>query len=351
MLPDLPPPHDRPMTSTSSRVVLTGIKPSGTPHLGNYVGAIAPALRLLAEGGTGADFFYFVADYHAVTTIQDGDTLRHLSREVAATWLALGLDPKAAKIYRQSDVPEVFELAWILSCVCPKGLMNRAHAYKASVQANEAEGRDADANVNMGLFGYPILMAADILIMRSTHVPVGEDQRQHVEIARDLVTHVETAFGGGGLVAPEALISKEQASIPGTDGRKMSKSYGNTLPIFATGDELRSAVFGIKTDSRPLGEPADPDATLLYQIFEGVGDPDDVAALAKGLREGFGWKDAKELVHEGLERRFAEPRAHYQELMSDTGELDRILAEGAAAAREVGQGVVADLRRVVGTGR
>jgi tryptophanyl-tRNA synthetase len=193
-------------------------------------------------------------------------------------------------------------------------------------------------------------MAADILIMRSTHVPVGEDQRQHVEIARDLVTHVETAFGGGGLVTPEALISKEQASIPGTDGRKMSKSYGNTIPIFASGDELRSAVFGIKTDSRPLGEPADPDETLIYQIFEGVGHPDDVAELAKGLREGFGWKDAKVLVHEGLERRFAEPRARYQELMADTGELDRILAEGAEAARAVGGGVVAELRKVVGTG-
>jgi len=339
------------MTSTANRVVLTGIKPSGTPHLGNHVGAIQPALRQLAEAPSGSDFFYFVADYHAVTTIQDGDTLRRLTREVAATWLALGLDPKAAKIYRQSDVPEVFELAWILSCVCPKGLMNRAHAYKAAVQANEEEGRDADANVNMGLFGYPVLMAADILIMRATHVPVGEDQRQHVEITRDLVTHVETTFGEGhGLVTPEAMISREQASIPGTDGRKMSKSYGNTIPIFASGDELRSAVFGVVTDSRPLGEPADPDETLLYQIFEGVGEPDDVAELAKGLRAGMGWKDAKTLVYEGIERRFAQPRERYEALRADGGELERILAEGAEAAREVGSRVVSDLRQVVGTG-
>ena len=342
------------MPSSSNRVVLTGIKPSGTPHLGNYVGAIAPALRLLGEAGErgdATDFFYFVADYHAVTSIQDGDTLRHLTREVAATWLALGLDPEAATIYRQSDVPEVFELAWILACVCPKGLMNRAHAYKAAVQRNEEEGRDGDAGVNMGLFGYPVLMAADILIMRSTHVPVGEDQRQHVEYARDLVTYAETAFGAGApLVAPEAMISKEQASIPGKDGRKMSKSYGNIIPIFAEDDALRSAVFGVVTDSRALGEPADPDTTLLYQIFEGVGDPADVAELRAGLERGFGWKDAKELVYEGIRRRFAEPKARYDDLMGGGDELETILRAGAAKAREVASGVVGDLRAVVGTG-
>jgi tryptophanyl-tRNA synthetase len=342
------------MPSSSNRVVLTGIKPSGTPHLGNYVGAIAPALRLLTEAGErgeATDFFYFVADYHAVTSIQDGDTLRHLTREVAATWLALGLDPDAATIYRQSDVPEVFELAWILACVCPKGLMNRAHAYKAAVQRNEEEGRDGDAGVNMGLFGYPVLMAADILIMRSTHVPVGEDQRQHVEYARDLVTYAETAFGAGSpLVAPEAMISKEQASIPGTDGRKMSKSYGNIIPIFADDDALRSAVFGVVTDSRALGEPADPDTTLLYQIFEGVGEPEDVAELRAGLERGFGWKDAKELVYEGIRRRFAEPRARYDELMGGGDELESILREGAEKARDVASHVVGDLRAVVGTG-
>jgi tryptophanyl-tRNA synthetase len=326
------------------KVALTGIQPSGTPHIGNYLGMIRPALELANE----YDAYYFLADEHALTTVRDATQLRDQTYEIAAVMLALGLDPDRVVFYRQSDVPEVFELAWILSCVTPKGLLNRAHAYKDAVADNEAAGRPPDDGVSMGLYGYPVLMAADILIVDANVVPVGSDQKQHVEMARDMAEAFNRTYGDV-FVLPEPLIDDSVATITGLDGRKMSKSYGNVIPIFAPADEQRKLVKRIVTDSRSPEEPKDPDTDSLFRIYAQVATPDRVQAMRERyLAGGVGYGEVKEELADVLRDRFAEPSDRYDRLMNDRAQIDNILSAGAERVRKVAGAVLGRARTAVG---
>ena len=328
------------------KLAVTGIKPTGTPHLGNYLGMIRPALELVGEH----EAFYFIADYHALTSLTDGEQVRTLSYEVAATWLALGLDPARAALYRQSDVPEVCELAWILSCVTPKGLLNRAHAYKAAAEDNRRRERDPDAGVNAGLYSYPILMAADILFPGAEAVPVGLDQKQHLEIADDIASAFNGIYGPI-LTIPEPIIDPRVMIIPGLDGRKMSKSYGNVIPILAAPDVLRKAVMRIRTDSRRPDEPKDPETDLIYQLYRQVAPESAVASMhARYQRGGLGYGQAKEELFTALDELFRTPRERYREILADRPAIDAILTAGAAKARARGASILARVREAVGAG-
>lgn len=338
------------MTATAPRQIsLTGIKPTGIPHLGNYVGAIRPAIQLTDR----YDAYYFIADYHALTTVRDPEQLDEYTRSVAATWLACGLDPERAVFYRQSDIPETFELAWVFSCMTAKGLMNRAHAYKAAVDRNREAGEsDLDAGVSMGLFNYPVLMAADIIVMEADVVPVGRDQIQHVEYARDIADRFNLAYGERySLTLPRHVVdeSADANTMPGLDGRKMSKSYGNTIPLFAPPAELRKLLRKLKTDSTPLEEPKDPDTSTLYAIYKQFATPDQQADLrARMLAGGIGWGHIKDELFEVIDAHLAGPRERYAELMADRAGLDAILASGAERARERARRVLGDVRRAIG---
>ncbi len=329
---------------STGKVALTGIQPSGTPHIGNYLGMIRPALDLARS----YDAYYFLADEHALTTVRDPKVLREQTYEIAAVMLALGLDPERVVFYRQSDVREVFELAWILSCVTPKGLLNRAHAYKDVVTANEAAGRPPDDGVSMGLFGYPVLMAADILIVGAHAVPVGSDQKQHVEMARDIAEAFNRTYGDV-LVLPEPLIDQAVATITGLDGRKMSKSYDNVIPIFAPDAEQRKLVKRIVTDSRRPEEPKDPDTDNLFRIYEQFAPADRAEAMRKRYLEGgVGYGEVKEELADLLLERFAGPRGTFEALMGDRSRIDEVLAAGAGRAREVSRRVLGRVRQAVG---
>jgi tryptophanyl-tRNA synthetase len=331
------------------QIVLTGIKPTGTPHIGNYLGAIRPALALAEDPALSA--FYFIADYHALTSLPSPKAMAELTCEVAATWLALGLDPERTLFYRQSDVPEIFELAWVLGCCTSKGWMNKAHAYKARVAENRAAGLDdVDAGVNMGLFSYPVLMAADILMFETDLVPVGRDQQQHVELARDMAQRFNHLYGDV-LKLPEALISEEVAVVPGTDGRKMSKSYGNTLPLFAPAKQLRKAVMRIVTDSTAPEVPKDPASSIVFQLYALLATPAQKEELAGCYRDGIGWGDAKQALFELLDGQLREPRARYDELMVDRGRIDGLLAAGAERARARARPLMDRVRAAVGIAR
>jgi tryptophanyl-tRNA synthetase len=339
------------MGSFGRRVSLTGIKPTGEPHLGNYVGAILPALKLADD----YDSVYFIADYHALTMIRDRELLRHYTRSVAATWLAAGLDPDRTTFYRQSDVPETFELSWILACMTGKGLMNRAHAYKAARDGNREAGReDLDAGVNMGLFNYPVLMAVDILIMEADVVPVGRDQLQHVEYAADIAGAFNSVYGDRyKFKIPTAVIPREDSaySVPGTDGRKMSKSYGNTIPLFAPEAQVRKVVKRIATDSTPVDAPKDPDSSSVFTLLEQFGDPGLVAETrARLLAGGMGWGDLKGQLADVLTDRFGPLRERYDALMAAGSELDELLAHGADKARKHTRPVLGRVRDAIGIG-
>ena len=328
-----------------SQRVLTGIKPTGSPHVGNLLGAIRPALRLADQG---LDAMYFIADYHALTSLQDRHALARLTHEVAATWLAMGLDPERVLFYRQSDIPEIFELAWILACFTSKGWMNKAHAYKAAVAANP--GPDPDAGINMGVYGYPVLMAADILAFDIDLVPVGKDQVQHVEIARDIALRVNHLYGEV-LRLPAAKLDEDTALVPGLDGRKMSKSYDNAIPLFVPPKELKKIVSRIVTDSTPPEAPKDPATSTIFQIYSAIATPDERHALAERFRAGIGWGDAKQALLERLETELAPARARYQALMADPGHIDALLATGAARARATAGPVLERVRRAIGITR
>ena len=326
------------------KIALTGIKPTGTPHLGNFLGMIQPALALAER----YQALYFIADYHALTAIRDGREVRDLTYEVAATWLALGLDPASSTLYRQSDVPEVTELTWILDCLTPKGLMNRAHAYKAAVEENRVHLRDADAGVNMGLYNYPVLMAADILFPGADAVPVGLDQQQHIEIAQDIAGAFNAVYGPI-LTVPEAIIDERVMTIPGLDGRKMSKSYGNVIPVLHPPEVVRKAVMRIKTDSRRPEEPKDPESDVVFQLFRHVAPPAAVASMEERYRRGgLGYAQAKTELAEALEARFQDPRERYAEIAADRREIDRVLWEGAEKVRAIGRPILDRVREAVG---
>lgn len=332
----------------AENIVLTGIKPTGRPHVGNWLGMFEPALELARRADTLAA--YFIADYHALTTVRDAAEMRQLTYDVAATFLAFGLDPAKTLLYRQSDLPEVFELSWVLACMTPKGFMNKAHAYKAARDLNLEKGDDEDAGVNMGLYTYPVLMAADILVVDADVVPVGKDQVQHVEIARDIAQRINHAFGDGTLTLPRAELNDHVAVVPGVDGRKMSKSYGNTLEVFATAKRLRKQVMRIQTDSTPPEDPKDPDSSNVFAIHKAVLPPGDVAALADRYRAGLSWGEAKVALYEALESRLAEPRERFEALITDPDTLEDILRDGAARAREITGPVLERVRAAVGVG-
>ena len=329
--------------------VLTGITTSGTPHLGNYVGAIRPAIE--ASQQRDVDAFFFLADYHALIKCEDPDRIARSRLEIAATWLASGLDPARVTFYRQSDVPEIPELSWMLTCVTAKGLMNRAHAYKASVDQNLAKGVEEDDGINMGLFSYPILMAADILMFNAHKVPVGRDQTQHLEMARDIAQRFNHLFGKGHefFVMPEAVIAEDVATLPGLDGRKMSKSYNNTVPLFEGGFKaLKSAVAKIVTDSRGPGEPKDADASHLYLIYKAFAKPAEATDFRDELLAGMGWGDAKQRLCDRIEQEMGPLRANYEELMSHPERIEEILQEGARKARAIATPFMKELRQAVG---
>lgn len=328
------------------KTALTGIKPTGTPHLGNYLGAIRPALRAAQSEDTKT--FLFIADYHSLTSVQDPKLMRQYVYEVASTWLAAGLDPAKTTIYRQSDVPEVFELSWILSCLSPKGLMNRAHAYKAKVQENQESGRDdLDYGVNMGLFTYPLLMSADILAFDADEVPVGEDQVQHIEIARDLAQKFNHQFGDT-LKLPKPVVPKTSKAIPGLDGRKMSKSYDNHIPMFLEAKKMRSLVMKIKTDSSPPEAPKDPATSILFELYQEFATSEETAALRARYEKGVGWGEVKQQLFDVIDRHISPMRERYNQLIANPGEIDGILSAGASKARAVASDVLTRVRRGIG---
>lgn len=332
--------------NTEQKTLLTGIKPTGTPHVGNFLGAIRPAIE---QAHAHERSFLFIADYHALNTVQDGAKLHELSLSIAATWLACGLDPSKTVLYRQSSVPEVFELETILAAITPKGWMNKAHAYKAAVDVNTAEARDRDDGVSMGLYTYPILMAADILLYHTNVVPVGKDQVQHVEIARDIAGRFNSTFGHEVLTLPEASVQEALESVPGVDGRKMSKSYDNVIPLFASTEEWQKIISRIPTDSSSVEEPKDLSNCLIFDIFKSLAAAEQTEALRARLEAGgIGWGEVKAQLLEVLEQQFGSYRNRYNELMSNPAEIERILAEGAEKAKGVAQQTLREVRATVG---
>lgn len=328
----------------SNKISLTGIKPSGTPHIGNYLGMIRPALELAKQ----YQALYFIADYHALTTVKDGPTLKRLTYDVAATWLALGLDPEKVIFFRQSDIQEVMELTWILACFTSKGLLNRAHAYKDAVDENIASGLSPDEGINAGLYSYPVLMAADILLYGSHFVPVGQDQRQHIEIARDIAIAFNNNYGEI-LVLPEAVIHEEVMTIPGVDGRKMSKSYDNVIPMFAPPDVLKKTVMRIVTDSRRPEEPKDPEKDNVFAVYRHFASPEEVEEKRQHyLKGGLAYSQIKGELYELLETTFQESRERYTALMSDWKYLDQVLFEGASKARKISKPMLEKIRAAIG---
>ncbi|MDW8478833.1 MAG: tryptophan--tRNA ligase [Xanthomonadales bacterium] len=329
--------------------ILTGITTTGTPHLGNYVGAIRPAIAMSREPAN--ECFLFLADLHALTKCEDPERLARSRREIAATWLACGLDPERVVFYRQSEVPEIAELMWLLACVAAKGLLDRAHAYKAAVEANRERGLDPDAGISLGLFAYPVLMAADILAFRAERVPVGRDQVQHIEIARDLAQRFNHLYPADPpvFVPPEAVIDERVATLPGLDGRKMSKSYDNVVPLFAGGERaLREAVLRIVTDSRAPGEPKDPESNAIAAIHRAFAPPEAAAAFEAELRAGLAWGEAKRRLIEVIESEIGPLRARYEDWIAHPGRIDEVLAEGARRARAVAAPVLAAARAAAG---
>ena len=330
-----------------TKISLTGIKPSGTPHIGNLMGAIQPALELARQYKA----LYFIADYHALTTVRESKALNAQVYEVAATWLAAGLDPEEVVFYRQSDIPEVFEFTWILACFAAKGLLNRAHAYKDAVAKNEAAQKDPDFGINMGLFNYPVLMAADILLYGAHLVPVGQDQKQQLEIARDIAEAFNHQYGET-LVLPEPMISESVKTIPGIDGRKMSKSYDNVLPLFVPAKELRKRVMQIVTDSKGVEEPKDPATCNLFQLFKIFASKARQEEMAQAYQKGgLGYGAVKQELFELVDAFVAPGREVYQSYLQDTQKLDRILAQGAQKARDIARPNLAAARKAVGITR
>jgi tryptophanyl-tRNA synthetase len=330
------------MTTTR---VLTGITTSGTPHLGNYVGAIRPTVR--ASRLTGVESFYFLADYHALIKVGDPARVQRSTLEIAATWLACGLNPEHVTFYRQSDVPEIPELTWFLTCVTGKGVLNRAHAYKASVDKNTAAGEEPDAGVTAGLFMYPVLMGADILMFNAHQVPVGRDQIQHIEMARDMAASFNHLYGEH-FTAPQAVIEEHVATLPGLDGRKMSKSYDNTIPLFTPPTQLRKLIMGIVTDSKAPGEPKSTEGSALFQLYQAFASAEETAALAQAYAQGIAWGEAKQQVFERLDQEIAPMREVYEQLMKDPSAIEATLKRGADKARAIATPFMAQLRHAVG---
>ncbi len=325
---------------------MTGVTTTGTPHLGNYVGAIRPAIAASHNDDTNA--FYFLADYHALVKNQTPESVHQSSREIAATWLALGLDTDRAIFYRQSDIPEIPELMWILNSVTAKGLMNRAHAYKAAVAVNEESGsREPDKGITMALFCYPVLMAADILLFNAHRVPVGKDQKQHVEMARDIAQRFNHNFKEL-FVLPEAIIDDNTAVLSGLDGRKMSKSYNNTIPLFVTEKKFRKLIMKIKTNSLEPGEPKETKECALFEIYQAFAGETDIEIMRQRFADGIGWGQLKQELFEYLNEHLSGAREEYNRLLADPGYIESVLQKGAVRAREIAAPFIAEVRTAVG---
>ena len=324
---------------------LTGITTTGTPHLGNYVGAIRPTVQASRRPGT--QNFYFLADYHALIKCDEPARIQRSTLEIAACWLAAGLDPEQVFFYRQSDIPEIPELTWFLTCVTGKGVLNRAHAYKAQVDKNAAAGLDADTDVTAGLFMYPVLMAADIVLFNAHKVPVGRDQVQHLEMARDMAASFNHLYGEH-FTLPEAQVDEAVATLPGLDGRKMSKSYDNTIALFGPREQMRKQIFSIVTDSRAPGEPKAVEGSALFQVYQAFADRAETEALRKAYAEGIAWADAKQLLFERIDREIAPMRQRYDAMVNDPAQLERILKMGADKARAIATPFLGRLRHAVG---
>ena len=333
------------MNSKTRTRVLTGITTTGTPHLGNYVGAIRPTVQ--ASRDTSTDGFYFLADYHALIKCDEPARIQRSTLEIAASWIASGLDPDKVTFYRQSDIPEIPELTWLLTCVTGKGVLNRAHAYKAAVDKNNGAGHDPDSDVTAGLFMYPVLMGADILMFKAHKVPVGRDQIQHIEMARDMASSFNHLYGEH-FVLPEAVIEESVALLPGLDGRKMSKSYDNTIPLFAPAAQMRKQIAAIVTDSKAPGEPKATEGSALFQIYQAFASAEETAAMASAYAQGIGWGDAKQMLFERIDREIAPMREHYQALINNPAEMDKILLAGADKARQLATPFMRELRHAVG---
>jgi tryptophanyl-tRNA synthetase len=331
--------------------VLTGITTTGTPHLGNYVGAIRPAIR--ASRQEDVEAFFFLADFHALIKCEDPTRIARSRLEIAATWLAAGLDPERVYFYRQSDIPEIPELSWMLTCVTGKGLMNRAHAYKASVDANRERSEEDDNGITMGLFSYPILMAADILMFNAHKVPVGRDQVQHLEMARDIAQRFNHLYAPRQplFVLPEAVVEDDVATLPGLDGRKMSKSYNNTIALFEGGARaVKSSVARIVTDSREPGEPKDATGSNLLPIYRAFADAKSAQAFVADLAGGLGWGEAKQRLVQAIEQEVSPLRDAYDKLMARPDDIEDILQTGARKARGIAMPFMERLREAVGLG-
>ena len=324
---------------------LTGITTTGTPHLGNFVGSIRPSVQ--ASLRPGVQSFYFLADYHALIKCEDPVRIQRSTLEIAASWLAAGLDPEKVTFYRQSDIPEIPELTWLLTCVTGKGLLNRAHAYKASVDKNHEAGRESDDGVTAGLFMYPVLMAADILMFKAHKVPVGRDQVQHIEMARDMGASFNHLYGEH-FVLPEAVIDDNVATLPGLDGRKMSKSYDNTIPLFSSRAQLQKLIGGIVTDSRAPGEAKDTEGSALFQIYQAFATPEETAALRQQYANGIAWSEAKQVLLERVDQVIAPMREQYEALINDPARIEQTLLAGAERARQAATPFLRELRSAVG---
>ncbi|WP_019430481.1 tryptophan--tRNA ligase [Limnohabitans sp. Rim47] len=333
------------MTSKPRIRVLTGITTTGTPHLGNYVGAIRPTVQASRDSQT--DGFYFLADYHALIKCDEPARIQRSTLEIAASWIASGLDPEKVTFYRQSDIPEIPELTWFLTCVTGKGVLNRAHAYKAAVDKNNAAGHDPDSDVSAGLFMYPVLMGADILMFKAHKVPVGRDQIQHIEMARDMASSFNHLYGEH-FVLPEAVVEESVALLPGLDGRKMSKSYDNTIPLFAPAAQMRKQIAGIVTDSKAPGEPKTTEGSALFQIYQAFANVEETAAMAQAYADGIAWGDAKQMLFERIDREIAPMREQYQALINNPAQMDKILLAGADKARQLATPFMREVRHAVG---
>jgi tryptophanyl-tRNA synthetase len=327
------------------KIALTGIKPTGIPHIGNYIGAIKPALKLAET----CEARYFIADYHALNAIKDASLLKELTYEIAAAWLACGLDPEHVLFYRQSQVPETFELMTLLLAFTPKGLMNRAHAYKAIIQKNKEDGTDIDDGVNMGLYTYPVLMAADILLFDTDYVPVGNDQFQHIEMAVDIAESFNFIYKCEGFRLPAPLATEETRTVLGLDGRKMSKSYGNIIPLFAPENELKKLVMRIVTNSQTIDEPKDPDTCNVFSLYKHFASPEQIEALRQRyLAGGMGWGHAKTELFIVMDEKLSPLRAKYNNLISNKTYIDTVLLQGSVRARELASAKLEQLRKIVG---
>ena len=332
------------MTSERTRV-LTGITTTGTPHLGNYVGAIRPTVQ--ASRNSATEGFYFLADYHALIKCDEPARIQRSTLEIAASWIASGLDPEKVTFYRQSDIPQIPELTWLLTCVTGKGVLNRAHAYKAATDKNHAAGHDTDADVTAGLFMYPVLMGADILMFKAHKVPVGRDQIQHIEMARDMAASFNHLYGEH-FVLPEAVVEESVALLPGLDGRKMSKSYDNTIPLFAPSAHMRKQINAIVTDSRAPGQAKSTEGSALFQIYQAFASTEETTQFAQAFADGIAWGDAKEHLFERIDREIAPMRATYEDLIHNPDKVERLLQLGAEKARARSAPFMAELRSAVG---